>query len=208
LPDFERERRHLGAGLKIIAGVDEAGRGALCGPVVAAAVVFPSSWIEGPRPDWVGRIDDSKRLTPRRREILARAIRKEAVVGLGLAGNVEIDEMNILRATREAMLRAVAALSKSPDLVLIDGLRVPDFPRPQEAVVGGDRKCLSIAAASIVAKVFRDRIMIRSGRRFPGYGMERHKGYGTRAHYEALAEFGPTPFHRKSFNLQYHPKLF
>ncbi|MHB8054687.1 MAG: ribonuclease HII [Candidatus Aminicenantales bacterium] len=208
MPDFERERRHLGAGRKIIAGVDEAGRGALCGPVVAAAVVFPFSWIEGPRPDWVALIVDSKRLTPRRREILARAIRKEAVVGLGVVGNVEIDELNILRATRKAMLRAVAALSESPDLVLVDGLRVPDFPRPQEAVVGGDRKCLSIAAASIVAKVFRDRIMVRSGRRFPGYGMERHKGYGTQAHYEALAAFGPTPFHRKSFNLQYQPKLF
>jgi len=208
LPDFIRERRHLGAGRSIIAGVDEAGRGALCGPVVAAAVVFPSSWYDGPRPEWVDRIDDSKRLTPHRREILSRRIRKEAVVGLGLAGNAEIDALNILRATREAMIRAVAALPAVPDMVLVDGLPVRDFPRPQEAVVGGDRACLSIAAASIVAKVFRDRLMVRFGRRFPGYGLERHKGYGTRAHYEALAIFGPTPFHRKSFNLQYQQKLF
>jgi ribonuclease HII len=208
LPDFKRERRHLGAGRNFIAGVDEAGRGALCGPVVAAAVVFPSSWFDGPRPEWISRIDDSKRLTPRCRELLARKIRSAAAVGLGLADSAEIDTLNILRATREAMLRAVAALPAPPDLVLVDGLPVPNFSRPQEAVVGGDRASLSIAAASIVAKVFRDRLMVRFGRRFPGYGLDRHKGYGTRAHYEALAEFGPTPFHRKSFNLQYQPKLF
>ena len=208
MPDFEIERRHLGAGHRLIAGVDEAGRGALCGPVVAAAVVLPSPWFDGPRPEWVGRIDDSKRLSPRRRELLARAIRKDAAVGLGLASNVEIDALNVLRASQEAMRRAVAALPVLPDLVLVDGLAVREFPRPQEAVIHGDRRSFSIAAASIVAKVFRDRIMVRSGRRFPGYGMERHKGYGTRAHYEALALFGPTPFHRKSFNLQYQPKLF
>ncbi len=208
MPDFEIERRHLEAGRKLIAGVDEAGRGALCGPVIAAAVVLPSAWFDGPWPEWVDRLDDSKRLTPRKRELLDRSIRKEAAVGLGLAGNIEIDALNILRASQEAMRRAVAALPVSPDMVLVDGLAVRDFPRPQEAVIGGDRRCLSIAAASIVAKVFRDRIMARSARRFPGYGMERHKGYGTRAHYEALALFGPTPFHRKSFNLQYQPKLF
>ncbi|MCX6567178.1 MAG: ribonuclease HII [Candidatus Aminicenantes bacterium] len=208
MPDFEIERRHLGAGRKLIAGVDEAGRGALCGPVVAAAVVLPSSWFDGPRPEWVDRIDDSKRLAPRQRELLARTIRKETAVGLGLASNVEIDALNILRASQEAMRRAVAALPVPPDLVLVDGLPVREFPRPQEAVVHGDRRSFSIAAASIVAKVYRDRIMTRSGRRFPGYGMERHKGYGTRAHYEALSLFGPTPFHRKSFNLQYQPKLF
>lgn len=208
MPDFERERRHLEAGRNLIAGVDEAGRGALCGPVVAAAVVFPSAWFDGPCPEWVGRIDDSKRLTAVRRERLAREIRKGAAIGLGLAGNAEIDDFNILRATRRAMLRAVSALPALPDMILVDGLPVPDFPRPQEAVVGGDRASLSIAAASIVAKVFRDRLMVRYGRRFPGYGLERHKGYGTRAHYEALAVLGPTPFHRMSFNLQYQPKLF
>lgn len=208
MPDFEIERRHLEAGRKLIAGVDEAGRGALCGPVVAAAVVFPASWIVGPRPEWIDRIDDSKRLTPRQRELLARVIRKEAAVGLGLATQTEIDDMNILRASQEAMRRAVAALSFSPDLVLLDGLAVREFPRPQEAVVHGDRRSFSIAAASIVAKVCRDRILTRAGRRYPGYGMERHKGYGTRAHYEALAALGPTPFHRRSFKLQYQPKLF
>jgi ribonuclease HII len=208
LPDFEIERRHLEAGRTLIAGVDEAGRGALCGPVVAAAVILPSAWFDGPRPEWVGRLDDSKRLTPRKREFLARTIRKETAVGIGLADNVEIDALNILRASQEAMRRAVAALPLPPAIVLVDGLAVRDFPRPQEAVVGGDRRSFSIAAASIVAKVFRDRLMVGSSRRFPGYGMERHKGYGTRAHYEALARFGPTSFHRKSFNLQYQPKLF
>ncbi len=208
MPDFEIERRHLEAGRKLIAGVDEAGRGALCGPVVAAAVIFPLSWFAGPPPGWVGRLDDSKRLSPARRERLARRIRQEASVGLGLADNAEIDALNILRASQEAMRRAVAALPVPPDMVLVDGLAVRDFPRPQDAVVGGDRRSFSIAAASIVAKVFRDRIMIRAARRFPGYGMERHKGYGTRAHFEALALRGPTPFHRMSFNLQYQPKLF
>jgi len=208
LPDFEIERRHLEAGRTLIAGVDEAGRGALCGPVVAAAVILPFSWFAGLPPDWVERLDDSKRLSPTRRERLARRIRQEASVGLGLAGNAEIDVLNILRASQEAMRRAVAALPVPPDMVLVDGLAIRDFPRPQDAVVGGDRRSYSIAAASIVAKVSRDRIMIRAARRFPGYGMERHKGYGTRAHFEALALRGPTPFHRMSFNLQYQPKLF
>jgi ribonuclease HII len=162
----------------------------------------------GPSPAWLRDVDDSKRLPPLRRKLLARSIRSETAVGVGMVSHLEIDALNVLRASREAMRRAVAALPFPPDVVLIDGLPVPDFPRPQEAVVGGDRRSLSIAAASIVAKVCRDRFLTLLGRRFPGYGLERHKGYGTRAHYEALAEFGPTPFHRRSFNLQYQPKLF
>ena len=208
MPDFEIERRHLEAGRRLIAGVDEAGRGALCGPVVAAAVVFPTDWISGSGPAWLAGVDDSKRLRPLRRKILARSIRGETAVGIGLASHLEIDALNILRASQEAMRRAVAALGLSPDFVLIDGLPVVDFPRPQEAVVGGDRKSLSIAAASIIAKVWRDRFVTFLGRRYPGYGLEKHKGYGTRAHYEALAALGPTPFHRRSFKLQYQPKLF
>ena len=208
MPDFEIERRHLEAGRRLIAGVDEAGRGALCGPVVAAAVLLPFSWISGPRPDWAERIDDSKRLTPGSRTLLAREIRRVAVYGLGLADPSEIDAINILRASREAMRRAVAALSLLPDMILLDGLPFDGFSRPREAVVQGDRRSVSIAAASILAKVCRDRIMSLAGRRFPGYGIERHKGYGTRAHYEALALLGPTPFHRKTFKLQYQPKLF
>jgi len=183
------------------------GRGALCGPVVAAAVIFPSTWITGSEPVWVARVDDSKRLTARRRETLARSIRGQAAVGLGMVSNVEIDAMNVLRASQEAMRRAVAALKTSPDLVLVDGLFVRDFPWPQDALVHGDQRSVTIAAASIVAKVFRDRFVTFYSRRYPGYGMERHKGYGTRAHYEALAAFGPTPFHRRSFQLQCHRKL-
>jgi len=208
LTDFEIERRYLEAGLRLIAGVDEAGRGALCGPVVAAAVVFPTAWISGSGPAWLDGVDDSKRLRPLRRKLLARLIRGETSVGIGIVSHLEIDALNILRASQEAMRRAVAALRLLPDLVLIDGLPVADFPRPQEAVVGGDRKSLSIAAASIVAKVWRDRFVSLLGRRYPGYGLEKHKGYGTRAHYEALAALGPTPFHRRSFKLQYQPKLF
>jgi ribonuclease HII len=208
LPDFEIERRHFEAGRRLIAGVDEAGRGALCGPVVAAAVLFPSSWISGPRPEWVAGIDDSKRLSSRRRGLLAREIRRAAVYGLGSAAVREIDSVNILAASREAMRRAVEALAVSPDIILLDGLPFDGLATPREAVVGGDRRSVSIAAASILAKVSRDRIMALAGRRYPGYGIERHKGYGTRAHYEALARLGPTPFHRKSFNLQYQPKLF
>ena len=208
MPDFEIERRHLEAGRRLIAGVDEAGRGALCGPVVAAAVLLPASWVSGPRPEWVGRIDDSKRLSPGTRALLAREIRRVAVFGLGTADPREIDTINILRASQEAMRRAVAALSLPPDMILLDGLSFGGLPAPGEAVVQGDRRSVSIAAASILAKVCRDRIMGLAGRRFPGYGIERHKGYGTREHYEALARFGPTPFHRKSFNLQYQPKLF
>lgn len=208
MPDFEIERRHLEAGRRLIAGVDEAGRGALCGPVVAAAVLLPFAWILGPRPGWVERIDDSKRLTPRTRTLLGRAIRRVAVFGLGLAGPGEIDSLNILQASREAMRRAVSALPVPPDMILLDGLPFDGFSRPREAVVQGDRRSVSIAAASILAKVCRDRILSLAALRYPGYGIERHKGYGTRAHYEALALLGPTPFHRKSFKLQYEPKLF
>ncbi|MBN1939585.1 MAG: ribonuclease HII [Candidatus Aminicenantes bacterium] len=208
MPDFEIERRHLDAGRRLIAGVDEAGRGALCGPVVAAAVLLPTGWFSGSHPDWVGRIDDSKRLSPRERSFLARAIRREAVYGLGLAAPAEIDAVNILHASREAMRRAVEALSAPPDIILLDGLPFDGFARPREAVVGGDRRSISIAAASILAKVCRDRMMTLAGCRYPGYGIERHKGYGTRGHYEALARLGPTPFHRKSFKLQYQAKLF
>ena len=206
MPDFEVERRHFEGGRRWIAGLDEAGRGALCGPVVAAAVVFPPEWISGSGPDWIGRIDDSKRLAPRRRETLARSIRRQASFGLGMASSGEVDGMNVLRATHEAMRRAVAALPIAPEVVLVDGYPVRNFPWPQEALIHGDRRSLAVAAASILAKVSRDRFMTFFGRRYPGYGMDRHKGYGTRAHYEALALFGPTPFHRRSFNLQYRKK--
>jgi ribonuclease HII len=208
LPHFEIERRHLEAGKRLIAGVDEVGRGALCGPVIAAAVLLPSAWISGRRPKWVRRIDDSKRLTAAARVSLAREIRHAAVCGLGMAGPSEIDAINILRASHEAMRRAVGALSVLPEVLLVDGRPVDGLPVMHEAVIKGDSLSVSIAAASILAKVCRDRIMSFAARRYPGYGMEHHMGYGTQGHYEALAQFGPTPFHRMSFNLQYQLKLF
>jgi ribonuclease HII len=209
LPDFEIERRHLEAGRRRIAGADEVGRGALCGPVVAAAVILPRAWAAGTPPAWLAGADDSKRLSPRRREELARHILAEAeAVGLGLAGRDEVDARNVFRASQEAIRRAVARLSPPPDAVLVDGLPLREFALLQEAIPGGDRRSLSIAAASIVAKVLRDRMMELCARVFPGYGLDRHKGYGTRAHYEALAALGPTPFHRRTFKLQYQPKLF
>jgi ribonuclease HII len=209
VPDFELEGRHYRAGRRFIAGVDEAGRGALCGPVVAAAVILPAAFLRGRGPDWLGRTDDSKRLSPPLRAELARLISAEAVaLGIGLATHLEIDRLNIFRASQLAMRRAVELLPVRPDVVLVDGLALKDFSFPQEAVRQGDRRSYSIAAASIVAKVVRDGIMTFGGGMFEGYGLERNKGYGTREHYRALAARGPSPFHRRSFKLQYQPKLF
>jgi ribonuclease HII len=207
--DFAIERRQLALGRRIIAGVDEAGRGALCGPVVAVAVIFPLAYLKGRGPLWVRTADDSKRLTPHRRAALAPRIVAEAeAVGLGLATQGEIDRLNIFRASHLAMRRAVETLTVVPEIVLVDGPALRDFPYPQIAIPQGDRTSTSIAAASIVAKVVRDEILIFSEELFPGYGFRRHKGYGTRAHYEALEARGPTPFHRRSFKLQYEKSLF
>jgi ribonuclease HII len=209
VPDFDVERRHFESGRRRIAGVDEAGRGALCGPVVAAAVILPSKFLRGRLPSWLRKADDSKLLTPRRRAELVPLIAAEAEsVGLGLATHREIDRLNIFRASHLAMRRAVETLSVIPDIVLVDGPALRDFPFPQDPIPQGDRRCYSIAAASIVAKVVRDGIMSFSEVLFPGYGFERNKGYGTRAHYEALEARGPSSFHRRSFKLQYQRKLF
>ncbi|TSE20499.1 Ribonuclease HII [Tepidimonas alkaliphilus] len=177
----------------LVAGVDEAGRGPLAGPVVAAAVILdPGAPIDG--------VADSKALSPARRERLFDAIHARArAVAVGLASVEEIDRLNILQATLLAMQRAVAALSLRPTRVRVDGNRLPALPVPAEAVVGGDATVAAIAAASIVAKVTRDRLMDALHREYPDYGFDRHRGYGTAQHLQALSRLGPTPAHRRSF---------
>ena len=179
--------------VRCICGVDEAGRGPLAGPVYAAAVILPRGLvIEG--------LNDSKKLTEKRREVLYDVIVEQAVAyGIGSADEKEIDEINILQATFLAMRRAIAQLAVRPDLALIDGNRESDFGVPAQTVIGGDGKSANIAAASILAKVTRDRVMLQYAAQYPQYGFDVHKGYGTKRHYEALREFGPCPIHRQSF---------
>ncbi len=176
-----------------IAGVDEAGRGPLAGPVVAAAVIFP------PHLTLPG-VDDSKKLTPDRREQLFEIIHARALaVGCGVVGHLEIDSINILQATYKAMHLALASLPVTPQHVLVDGNSFPGTGIPYTTIVNGDALCHTIAAASIIAKVTRDRLMSESDLLYPGYGFARHKGYGTVAHREALARLGPCPIHRRTF---------
>ena len=187
-----RARLHAD-GVRLVAGVDEVGMGPLAGPVVAAAVVLPD------QPDLPG-LDDSKRLTAAARERLAGAIRKQALAfAVGTVSPIEVDRHNVYQAGLEAMRRAIRGLSLTPDHLLVDGRSIPDLELPQTRIVGGDRSDGSIAAASIVAKVFRDGLMRRLERRYPGYGFARHKGYATREHLEALRRLGPCPVHRRSF---------
>jgi ribonuclease HII len=181
-------------GLRQIAGIDEAGRGPLAGPVVAAAVILPDGFRHA-------RIDDSKKLSPELREEIFAALTSRADVcwAVSVVGHDEIDQVNILRASHEAMRRAVHALARLPDHALIDGLPVRPFPIPHTAIVQGDGRCKSIAAASILAKVTRDRIMVRLDAEYPSYGFARHKGYATELHIERLKIHGPCPIHRKTF---------
>ena len=191
-PDLSLEDAAAGR----VAGVDEAGRGPWAGPVVAAAVMFAAG---GPPPALRATIDDSKRCPAPRRAALHAEILACADAAVGIASVAEIDSMNILQATLLAMRRAIVGLAAAPDLVLVDGNRTPRLPCPAQAVVGGDRRSLSIAAASIVAKVTRDRLMARLAVDHPGYGWERNAGYGTAAHRAGLARLGPSPQHRRSF---------
>ena len=191
-PDFSLERAAGGR----VAGVDEAGRGPWAGPVVAAAVVFDA---DGPPPRLSAMITDSKLLSAEQRAALHGRILACADTAVGIAAVAEIDSMNILQATLLAMRRAVARLAEVPDLALVDGNRAPRLPCPVRTVVGGDRKSLSIAAASIVAKVARDRLMARLAADYPGYGWERNAGYGTAEHQAELARLGPSIHHRRSF---------
>ena len=192
------ERRLWESGRSYIAGVDEVGRGPLAGPVVAAAVILPQDF------DVLG-IDDSKKLSPKKREELFEVIKEEALAwSVGWVGPERIDEINILEATKEAMTQAVQGLSLQPDHVLIDGnFTVRALALPQTAIVKGDANSTSIAAASILAKVTRDRYMEEMDAVYPGYAFASNKGYGTKAHYDGLKAQGPTPIHRKTFISDY-----
>ena len=187
------EQAHFEKGVKIICGVDEAGRGPLAGPVCAAAVVLP------PNAEIPG-LNDSKKLSDKKRRELYPVIKEKAIAyGIAFADHSEIDEINILQATYLAMERAISQLSVKPDLALIDGNRAKDFGIPVETVVHGDSLSASIAAASVLAKVTRDDYMLQMAEQYPGYAFEIHKGYGTKAHYAALTQYGPCPIHRMTF---------
>lgn len=190
---WEIEDTFFDQGLQVICGVDEAGRGPLAGPVCAAAVILPKH-LEIPG------LTDSKKLSDKRRRELLPEIQRQAVAyGIGFASEKEIDEINILQATFLAMERALAQLPITPELALIDGNRERDFGLPAKTVIKGDSLSANIAAASILAKVSRDDLMLEMAREYPQYGFEIHKGYGTKAHYAALRMYGPCPIHRRTF---------
>ena len=193
-----KEKSFYNDSVKILCGVDEAGRGPLAGPVCAAAVILPKETvIEG--------LNDSKKLSEKKREQLYDVICETAVsYAISFATVAEIEELNILHATQLAMIRAIDELDPVPDLALIDGNQAGDIKFPHETVIKGDASCVSIAAASILAKVTRDRFMVEMAEQYPNYHFEKHKGYGTKDHYNALREFGPCPIHRPSFLKNIH----
>jgi ribonuclease HII len=194
VPDLSYELALDARGLRRIAGIDEAGRGPLAGPVAAAAVILPKNFT-------CAGLDDSKKISPRKRELLYEQLTTDPEIlwAVATANREEIDRLNILRATHLAMRRAAELLSITPDHCLIDGLPVRDFPFPHDAIVKGDGLSLSIAAASIIAKVTRDRIMRELDQEFPQFGFAKHQGYGTKVHLEALRIHGPCCHHRRSF---------
>ena len=195
-PTYDEEAALLEDGYAVIAGVDEAGRGSLAGPVVAGAVVLPLH----PKGAWTAGIRDSKRLTPRQRQAALQTMSDESIAkGSGIASNAEIDDMGIIWATRAAMSRAIDALPVRPDFLLLDAILLPDLATDQRSIIKGDAKCLSIAAASIVAKETRDSMMREYSDVFPPYGFAQHKGYATRQHLDALENVGPCEIHRYSF---------
>ena len=199
---FRHERRLRAVGFSAIAGIDEAGRGALAGPVVAAAVILPEKFKHK-------RLNDSKQLLPERREEIYGDLTANSAIGwaVGIVDSIEIDQINILRASHKAMRIALETLTTTPDHALIDGLPVHPFPLPQTAVIDGDCYSLSIAAASVIAKVTRDRIMHEFCARFPEYCFSQHKGYGTELHLLKLHTHGPCPIHRRSFEPVAQPLL-
>ena len=196
----ERERleqmrvyEHEYASFSAICGIDEAGRGPLAGPVVAGAVILPTDCE-------ILYLNDSKKLTEKRREALFLEIKEKAVAwNVGIVDAAEIDQINFLQATYEAMGKAITGLEVTPDLLLNDAVEIPDVQIPQVKIIKGDAKSVSIAAASILAKVTRDHLMIEYDQKYPDYGFARHKGYGTGVHIEAIRDYGPCPLHRKTF---------
>lgn len=187
--EFENKYSDLGA----VAGIDEAGRGPLAGPVVAAAVILPKDI-------FLPFLNDSKKVTEKRRDVLFDQIKQEALAyGIGIASNALIDDINILQATYEAMREAISKLSKTPDILLVDAVHIPDINIKQVGIVKGDAKSVNIAAASILAKVTRDRLMLEYDKIYPEYGFASNKGYGTAKHIEALKAHGACDIHRRSF---------
>lgn len=198
VPSLAEEMAALQSGHTVVAGLDEAGRGTWAGPVAAGAVALSPDSLD--RLAALGGVRDSKMLTPRAREELEpRIVQAALAVGFGLASAAEIDAIGILPATRLAMRRALASLSSQAEFLLIDAVRLPQLHIPQKSIVKGDALCLSVAAASIVAKVRRDRLMAELDAMYPGYGFARHKGYGTAQHWAALEAQGPCPIHRRTF---------
>jgi len=191
--DYSIENEYKARGYNIICGIDEAGRGPLAGPVYAAAVILPPDCV-------IDGLNDSKKLTEKKREKLFDEIKEKALAyGIASADEKEIDEINILNATFLAMKRAVDSLSVKPDLALVDGNQKPHTGIEEVAVVKGDAKSMSIAAASVLAKVSRDRFMLETAKKYPQYEFERHKGYGTKLHYEKIAQYGVCEIHRRTF---------
>ena len=195
MPDLFFEKKLVESGYKYIAGVDEAGRGPLAGPVVAAAVILPEEFSSN-------QLNDSKKLSSSKREKIYNELMNvdsKVISAFAVIDEVVIDKINILRATHMAMAQASSNLSIEPSFVIIDGMPIKDFPFNNESIIKGDSKSLSIAAASVIAKVERDRIMLNYSKEYPEYKFEKHKGYGTKLHLDALKKFGPCKIHRKSF---------
>lgn len=196
VPDYSEERVQWIKGLRFIAGIDEAGRGPLAGPVVAAAVILPVEF----QSEWLHLVADSKIVTALRREFLYHQLYQTAVsIGVGVVDVPTIDMVGIARASRLAMKMAVKQLEPAPDYLLVDYFKLPEVRLPQKGVTDGDSLCVSIASASIIAKVTRDRLMLEYDRQYPGYRFADHKGYGTKGHLERLKLLGACPIHRRSF---------
>ncbi len=196
IPSFAEEKILEAQGYRYIAGIDEVGRGALAGPVVAAAVILPYP-IDTP---WLNQVKDSKQLSAAKRELLFHHIHETAIsIGIGMIPSEIIDIVGIVQATRLAMKQAIDQLSPPPQSLLIDYMLLPEVPLPQKGITNGDSLCLSIACASIMAKVARDHLVIELDKTYPGYGLAQHKGYGTREHLACLRRLGPSPIHRQSF---------
>ncbi len=195
-PSFSEERKPWLDGL-LVAGVDEAGRGALAGPVVAGALILPSR-IRAP---WTKSVRDSKQLSPQKRDYYFDLLQEEAIaIGVGIISHQVIDQVNILQASWLAMKAAVEQLPRQPGFLLVDGTSIPGMSIPQKKVINGDETSISIACASIIAKVTRDRLMVELDRQYPGYGLAQHKGYGTEAHLAQLVQLGPSAIHRLTFS--------